>query len=380
MKNKVYITSLHMKHGGIEMAITLLANALVNRGYEVEILNTYRIGEPAYELDDRVQVTYLTDVQPNREAFQAAVQCKNPAKMLKEGLYAVKVLYLKKKTMKEKIKEIQSGVILATRNDHAVLLSRYGNSGVHKIAQLHHDHQFEKGILKDFRENYGNIDEFVVLTDQLQQEIKEIMKDNHHTKVLVIPNFLPKVECKASGVRKKQMIAVGRLHEVKGFLRLIDLWNTFSKETDVCLKIIGDGEQHQRLKEKIQTLGLEGKVILTGAMDHSQVMEEMSQSLAYVMTSFTEAFPYVLLEAMSAGLPVIAFDVRVGPRAIITDGKDGFLVEDGNETMFIEKLRILLESDNLREEMSRKAVEKVQRFSEEEVLKLWEPLLDQTEV
>ena len=129
MKEKIYITSLHLKHGGVEMAITMLANALSKRGYEVEILCTYHLGEPAYALDDGVAVTYLTDTAPNREAVKAAVKGRNIIKIVKEGLYAAKVLHLKKSTMKKRIKAVHEGVIIATRNDHAVLLSKYGNKG-----------------------------------------------------------------------------------------------------------------------------------------------------------------------------------------------------------------------------------------------------------
>ena len=70
---KVYITSLHMMHGGVEMAITLLANALVEQGYAVEVLCIYNLGNPVYHLDERVKITYLTNVHPNKEEFKDAV-------------------------------------------------------------------------------------------------------------------------------------------------------------------------------------------------------------------------------------------------------------------------------------------------------------------
>lgn len=69
MRKKIYITCLHLNHGGVEMAITLLANALVKYNYEVEILCTYNFGSPVYPLNKEVKVRYLTDVLPNRESF-----------------------------------------------------------------------------------------------------------------------------------------------------------------------------------------------------------------------------------------------------------------------------------------------------------------------
>lgn len=375
MNKKIYITSLHLKHGGIEMAITLLANALAKRGYEVEILNTYHLGEPAYELDPRVNITYLTNVYPNRKEIKEAFQKRKFFRFIKEGFYAIKVLYLKKKTMKKKIESIREGTIIATRNEHAVLLSKYGNSTVKKIAQLHHDHQFEKGILKDFRKNYTNIDIFVVLTELLKREIEEIMLNNNHTKVMVIPNFLSLTEKPAKEKREKQIVAVGRLHEVKGFLRLLEIWKDTNVDQKIVLKIIGDGEQGEIIRKKIENLGIENRVILTGAMEHCEVLEEMKKSLIYVMTSYTEAFPYVLLEAMAAGLPVIAYDVRVGPRAIISNGEDGYLVQDGNQEEYIQKIKSLINNNELWEKMSESARKTAGKFSEDEVIKLWTNIL-----
>ncbi len=377
MKKKIYITSLHLKHGGIEMAITLLANALVKRGYEVEILCTYKIGEPAYELNDEVEITYLTDVLPNRIEFQEALKSRNIFRIIKQGCYAVKVLYLKRVTMQRKISSISSGVIIATRNDHAVLLSKYGNKDVKKIAQLHHDHQFDKKLLKDFRDNYKAIDTFVVLTDTLKAEIKEIMEKNSHTEIVVIPNFLPDADVVQDihEERKKQIIAVGRMHEVKGFLRLLDIWKCASVDPEIVLKLVGDGEQFNEIDEKIKDMNLEKRVVLTGALNHKQVIDEMKKSLVYVMTSYTEAFPYVLLEALSAGLPIVAYDVRVGPRAIIENGGNGYLIEDNNLKLYCRKLEELLNDEELRNKLSAISQTSVRDFSESIVLQKWIEIL-----
>lgn len=372
---KVYITSLHLLHGGVEMAITLLANALVKRGFDVEILCIYNLGQPAYSVDEKVKVTYLSDLHPNREEFYRAVKTRNIPLIIREGVYSVKVLYWKKKVMADAIKRIEKGVIISTRNEHSILLSKYGRRGVEKVAQLHHDHKFEKRLIKDFRKKYINIDYFVLLTDRLEDEVKVMMKDNTHTKCVVIPNFLADMDEVRNSRRKRQVLAVGRLHEVKGFERLIKIWKRFDAKDGMMLKIIGDGQEKESLQHLIDKYCLQEKVIMTGELSHEKVMEEMCQSLCYVMTSYSEAFPFVLIEAMAGGLPVVAYDVRVGPAAIVQNGESGFLIPDGNEELFIDKLRILCQDDKLREQMSKNAVQRSREFSEDSVMKKWLEIL-----
>ena len=372
---KVYITSLHLLHGGVEMAITLLANALVKRGFDVEILCIYNLGQPAYSVDEKVKVTYLSDLHPNREEFYRAVKTRNIPLIIREGVYSVKVLYWKKKVMADAIKRIEKGVIISTRNEHSILLSKYGRRGVEKVAQLHHDHKFEKRLIKDFSKKYTNIDYFVLLTDRLEDEVKVMMKDNTHTKCVVIPNFLADMNEIGNSQRKRQVLAVGRLHEVKGFERLIKIWKRFDAKDGTMLKIIGDGQEKESLQHLINKYCLQEKVIMTGELSHEKVMEEMCQSLCYVMTSYSEAFPFVLIEAMAGGLPVVAYDVRVGPAAIVQNGESGFLIPDGNEELFIDKLRILCQDDKLREQMSKNAVQRSREFSEDSVMKKWLEIL-----
>ncbi|OUN36048.1 glycosyltransferase [Lachnoclostridium sp. An76] len=373
--SKVYITSLHLMHGGVEMAITLLANALVKRGFDVEILCIYNLGQPAYSIDEKVKITYLSAMHPNREEFYRAIKTRNIPLIIREGIYSVKVLYLKKKVMADAIKQIEKGVIISTRNEHSVLLSKYGRKGVEKIAQLHHDHKFEKRLINDFRKKYTNIDYFVLLTDRLKDEVKVMMKDNTHTKCVVIPNFLADMNEIGDLQRKRQVLAVGRLHEVKGFERLIKIWKRFDAKDGTVLKIIGDGQEKESLQHLIDKYGLQEKVIMTGELSHEKVMEEMHQSLCYAMTSYSEAFPFVLIEAMAAGLPVVAYDVRVGPAAIVQNSENGFLIPDGNEELFIDKLRSLCQNDKLREKMSESAVQRSREFSEDSVMKKWLDIL-----
>lgn len=373
--DKVYITSLHLLHGGVEMAITLLANALVKRGFNVEILCIYNLGDPAYSIDKKVKITYLSDVHPNREEFYKAVKEKNVPLMIREGVYSVKVLYLKNKVMADAIKRIDKGVIISTRNEHSVLLSKYGRREVRKVAQLHHDHKFEKRLIRDFKKKYTNIDYFVLLTEKLKDEVKTMMKEDTHTKCVVIPNFLSDMSEVLHSERKRQVLAVGRLHSVKGFERLIKIWKRFDAKDETVLKIIGDGQEKEALQNLIDKYCLQEKVIMTGELSHEKVMEEMHRSICYVMTSYSEAFPFVLIEAMAGGLPVVAYDVRVGPAAIVQNGESGFLIPDGNEELFIDKLRILCQDDKLREQMSKNAVQRSREFSEDSVMKKWLEIL-----
>lgn len=375
MKKKIYITSLHLMHGGVEMAITAMANALVKRGYPVEILCTYNLGTPAYALDERVTVSYLTDVHPNRDEFKQAIKQKDFPGIVREGMYAIRVLRLKKQVLKEQFQKIQEGIVISTRNEDSVLLSKYGQKNVLKIAQLHHDHCFDKKMLGDFKKRYQNIDVFALLTEQLRQEVSQMMGNNLHTKCVAMPNFLPAgTQMDEQITKENQAVAVGRLDPVKGFLRLIRLWEPVHEQTGTVLKIIGGGNQQGELEAEIQKLGLQEAVILTGPMDHDAVLSEMKKSVFYAMTSVTEGFPFVLLEAMSQGLPAIAYDVRVGPRAIIEDGKNGYLIAPEDEAAFVEKAKCLITDRVLQAQLSGHALERSADFSEEKIMDRWEQI------
>ena len=381
MKKEIYITALHLSHGGVEMAISLMSSAFVKKGYSVTILSLYDLGTPAYKIAPEVKIEYLTKVSPNREAFKEAIKSKNPFRILKEGLYAVRVLRLKKTALVKRIKKIRDGIIISTRNEHSVLLSQYGNENVLKIAQLHHDHLFEKKLLSDIQNRYQNIDYFTLLTDQLTQEIRELIKEkNHKTRCVTLENFLEDQNFSVDFEKKeKKVLAVGRLHPVKGFDRLLELWKDLSpRHPDWELILVGDGEEEKNLKEISKKTGL-SSVRFTGALDHGAVLDLMKKSSIYAMTSLSEGFPFVLIEAMSCGLPAVAYDVRVGPRAIIEDGSCGYLIEDGNKEAFFHAMEKLMEDTDTRLAFSKNAFEHAKNFTEEKIVQKWLALF-QTEI
>lgn len=374
---KIHIIALHLAYGGIEKAICSMANLFAEK-YEVEIISVYRMpNSPAFPLSDRVKVRYLLDEIPNREEFKAALHAKKPFAILKEGIKSLRILRGKRRGVIRAIRSIDSGVIITTRNEDNVLLSRYGRPGVRKIAQLHQDHGFQKKLMRDFACHYGNIDVFALLTDGLAEEVRAVLPAGSRTKAVCIPNFLEHFpENISPDDREKTALAVGRLHLVKGFDRLIACFNFIHKnEPDWKLRIVGEGEQRANLEKLIEEYNLSDCVTLTGMQDAAGVEEEMRKASLFLMTSRSEGLPFVLIEAFSAMLPAVAFDVRVGPGAVITDGVDGYLVPNGDIFAYEERVCELMRDDEKRRSMAEKALERSAFYSRENISRLWDSIL-----
>lgn len=375
---EIAIACLHLQHGGIEMAVSSLANALCEQGYQVELLCTYQLGEPAYPLDSRVVITYLTDCAPNRREFAQAAASGNPFSILREAWRAVRTLWRKYASMRRAIRGVKTGTILSTRHEYSRLLSRYGRPGVLKIAQLHQDHRFSSRLLRQIARGYRKIDSLVVPTRQSAVEMRAMLAPVlPGLPCFAIPHFLPQLGELSSPDRQKQVIAVGRLHPEKGFLRMLRVWRDVSlRHPDFRLKIVGEGDELSRLRDQCRALDIENSVVFAGALPHEQVLSEMAHSWCYWMTSLEESFGYVLIEAMSCAIPVLAYDVRTGPSEIITDGVNGFLVKDGDECAMAARLDTLLSDRELCAALGREGRETAELYKKEVVLKRWIQLLE----
>jgi glycosyltransferase involved in cell wall biosynthesis len=100
----------------------------------------------------------------------------------------------------------------------------------------------------------------------------------------------------------------------------------------------------------------------------------MQKASIFAMTSATECFPMVLLEAQSAGLAIVSYDCPYGPRNIIEDTIDGILTPVNEINQFAKKLKELILDDKARQSIGIAAKQNGMRFSKEKIMKQWDDL------
>ena len=109
----------------------------------------------------------------------------------------------------------------------------------------------------------------------------------------------------------------------------------------------------------------------------ADIFERYLESSFLLLTSLYEPFGLVMPEAMSCGLPVVAFDCPSGPAQIITDGVDGFLIKERNIEEFADKVCSLIESSDLRHAMGKAAIQSSQKYSTDQIMAQWMSLFNE---
>ncbi len=368
---KITILMLHLQHGGIEKQTITLANNLVSR-YKVNIISVYSMNSaPAYPVDPRVEITYLIDDAPNRDKFKQALRDRHVFRLIKEAVKAVRILYLKRRLMAKAIRKLDCDYVLSTRIDFADQLSKYAPSSVVTLTQEHLHDDSDKYVAR-LKSAFRNLDYLVVLCPGAMANHSAWQKDNPKIKLVEIPNILEEVPQATAELKGNNLVAAGRLHPVKAFDDLIRVFSQVAKQLpDATLTIVGGGEEQDRLEQLVRELNLENKVRITGMVSKEQVQQYMLDSDLYVMTSHTECFPMVLLEASSVGLPLVSFDVPVGPQAIITNGENGYLIENRDIDAMAETIVSLLQDRDRLNRMGANAKARSYRYLPQEIMGKW---------
>ena len=257
--------------------------------------------------------------------------------------------------------------------------------GSRKVMELHQSkmfhYQYNRSGLLGLADRYRartderlvrRFDRFVVLTEEDARMWGEIPG------MRVIPNAAKDIcdgmrpNAGVASLDVRRVIAVGRLDYQKGFDRLIDAWALLRKDGRFAgwrLDIFGQGEWKEMLQRKIRTLGVGDSARLNAPV--KDIAAEYKASSMLVMSSHYEGFPMVMVEAMSAGLPVVTFDYKCGPKDIIDDGRNGLLVKEGDIRGLADAMMSLMASPATLRRMSAEAKKVTERFSEEKVMGMW---------
>lgn len=375
---KVSILSLHLGYGGIEKSVAALANMLCEK-YEVEIACSYKLFENSvFPVNDKVTIKHLTDVKPNRKELKSAIRSKNIFKIFKEGFYAIKVLMKRRSTMVKYIKNCDSDVVIATRDIFDEWLGDYGKEETLKIGwehnHYHNDFKYASNITRANRK----LDYLVLVSNSLREFYsKELI--NNKCECVYIPNVIESVPEKLAPLNNKRLVSVGRLSPEKGFMDLLKIYTLLHKDyPDWKLDIVGDGVEKERLEKFIEEHELQDFVTLHGFRDKDYIDKLLHDSSIYLLTSYTESFGIVLIEAMSHGVPCIAFDSAEGARELIQSGKNGYLIKNRSYTAFIKKVSDLIENKEERKRIGKVSKEGVKQYTCEVVSKQWIDLIEES--
>lgn len=373
--NKIAILSLHLGFGGVEQVVANMANMLSSK-YDVEIVSLYKNKELIpFKINDEVNIVYLTNLISNRKEFKDAIKEKNIFKFFAEGFKAIYILINKNFYMRRYILASDAKIIISSRYSFSKILNYCGREGVYKI---HHEHTYSVS------ENYINnlnklkkINEIIPVSKALYEEYKNKI----NIKLKYIPNALnnyPKDD-ELSKTNGKNLIAVGRMAPEKGFTDLIDVIKIID-DKDVVLNLFGDGEELNSLKNKSKELGVEKQVHFWGFKTQDFIKEYMQNSSLYVMTSFEESFGLVLIEAMSYGIPCVAFDSAKGAKYIINE-KNGYFIKNRDKE---QMAKIITEYLNMSIKEKQKYKENARKTSElytfEKIKKEWLKYIESIEV
>lgn len=191
--------------------------------------------------------------------------------------------------------------------------------------------------------------------------------------VTIIPNSLPFRAERTSTLRNNRIISVGRLSVEKGADRMIEIWKRLApKHPTWTLEWFGHGPLQDEIEGIIRKEGLQESFHTNAPTQHIQ--DEYLNSDIYALCSRFEGFGMVLIEAMSCGLPCVSFDCPHGPRTIIKDREDGFLIPDNDMEAYTACLDRLMQDFELRQRIGQQAKKTSEKYMPEHIMLQWERL------
>ena len=371
---KITILAMHLNYGGIEKYISYLCKMFEN-DYDLEVISTYKYSsQPAFEFSPKIKITYLLNDYPDRVSIKELLNNQHYIKVISEIYRRIRLRYMSYYYNKKVVKNLKSDYLITTRIYHNRLVNKYlKKSRIIKIATEHNYHNNNQKYINELVRSTTNFNYFIHCTDELYKFYRKLITGPKNKKIYN-PVFIDnKLKSKLNNLN---IISVGRFSEEKGFLDLIEVMKEVCNiNPKVSLKICGDGYLREKIKIKINEYGLNDNVQLTGFVRGKDLERAYMDSSLYVMTSKSESFGLVLLEAMHYGIPCIAFDSASGARNLLKN-KVGILIKDRDIKKMARGIVKLLEDRKKLMEYSDKSISYVTNYSLEKTYSSWQKILN----
>lgn len=371
---KVTFLLLHLNYGGLEKQVTTLANELA-KSYDVELVVLYDLlnGKSFYKLNDNIKVKFVLKYGPIKaKQLKGMLKKIKIIELLKSLAKDIKLIFTKYFGVRKIVNKMKTDVLISSRIEFSRQIKR------RDILTISQEHSYvdTPSYVKKVKKSFKNIKYLVVMTDKAKENYQKWLNGNNtYTKVIKIPNAINSTNKRAT-LESNQIISVGRLEDVKDFETLILVFSMcLAQNNNLRLEIVGDGSKKEELVNLCKSLNILDYVRFTGKLDSNQVENEMLKSSLFLLTSKSESFSLVLVEASSLGIPCISFDIDVGPREIIKDGKNGFIIKDRNKELMKKKILELMNSRDVRNEIGNNAKINAERYYIENVVNEWRKIL-----
>jgi glycosyltransferase involved in cell wall biosynthesis len=366
MENKKIVFCINsMDKGGAERVISILANYFSKKN-EIYII-TITDNKIEYKLEESINLIKLVN-KKNK------INNKLIRKISILPKFLVRTIKLRKILI-----QISADVIISFLPE-ASFMSLLANNGRTKIIVSDRNDpkiEYKNPIYNYFMKKlYPKADGYVFQTLDAKKYFNNLLALNDiNNRIIYNPvddNFI----CdRFEGIRKKNIVSVGRLTEQKNYDLLIDAFYDISNiYQDYNLIIYGEGPLRQNYQNKIKQLGLENRIFLPGLTDN--IKNKIYDSSVFVMTSKYEGMPNSLIEAMCLGLPVISSDCPCGgPKMLISNGKNGFLYNVNDKDELVYNLKKILDNQKLSKSLGENASKLKYKVNSSNIIEEWEKFI-----
>ncbi len=360
--------------GGTIRTCLSTAGVLAQLGHDVEVASvTQRRPRPRFPIPPGVRLVSLASpFNPVRGLSRAALartdsRFAHPNDRLSRHLSRAHDHWLRRYVAAQ-----DDCVVVGTRMLLNLALADLRTPGQVAVAQEHNYLPKAPRVRADYAAAYPRLDGLVVLTEGDARQYRTLLGDT--CRVDVVPNALPHgIRVRRSPLTEPVAVSAGSLIPRKGFDLLVDAWRQVAEaQPHWRLRIYGVGEQAEALTARISEAGLTGVVSLEGF--ESDLASRFDEASLFVLPSRREGMPMVLLEAMAAGLPVVAADCPTGPAEVLDGGRYGVLVPAGSADALAEGVLRVLPDPAEQRRLADAGAQRVLDFDPVTTAKRWESL------